>query len=241
MHTRVCYGGDCPGDPTEEQPCKLESACPKVQIPITLKLPCELFTENVQEEFARGISLVVGVAAADVTLDVPPCSEEEEDKYDQEDNEDDGRRRRRRLHAARRLGEGDEELTFVALVSLDAVETKDLGGMDAETGAVAKIQEMFSGDFGAQLKTVASQVDSSSWDDKYDPEDVFAAAVVDVDAIADVNSEGYGADQDNTMKGILFLTFVVCLTLFVVVVLAIVVWLEYNKCKARDPYTNLEQ
>merc|ERR1711924_244004 len=126
-------------------------------------------------------------------------------------------------------GESQSGLLVLAIVSLTAPETTVLGGMDR---ALASIREKFSDTDAVQEKLAEAAGD--------DWEDVFSGAVVDVDGIVDLNSEDANAGADNTVKGILFLTFVVCLTLFVVVVLAIVVWLEYKKCRVREPYASVD-
>lgn len=245
-------GANCSGASADSVPCAPAVRCPTAMVPMSVSLSCDDFNTAARAAFVTGIAAAIGVVADHVFLDEVSCDQSRGQGGA-------GRVRRRRLISTsygvnrsaqgaaataaavarmvqlhrRQLQENSSSAeapprtSMIARVTLSADEAQQHGGASE---SIIELQDEFeSDDFSNAMQAAGGDVSGA------DLSAAFASTAVDVDSIYDQNhivNEG----GDTAFKGVIFLTFVICLTFFVAIVLSVVVWLEWKKCQSRDQY-----
>jgi hypothetical protein len=217
---------------------------------MSIVIACSDFGVPAREAFVAGIAAAIQVDAGHVFLDDVSCDQQQpqprrlgfsggREKTSRQKSSfatpglprnlglpTQGRRTTEGHRHGRRL-QDTPAVSLISRVTLSVTETQAHGGLD---GAILELQDQFEDEtFRLAMEAAGEDVGEK------DLSDAFGESVVDVESIYDQNHMHQSGDND-AFKGIIFLTFVVCLTLFVAIVLSIVIWLEYQKCQTKDSY-----
>jgi len=245
-------GAYCEGEAFETQFCLLMNPCPEITIPIEVAFSCADFSTAFEWYFKEGLVEVLKnyVSRDTIEIDLPSCpigrrrlvaedevSTEMTISFDlnpseTEDLLEDPSNLNGTAYAGIEALLSDSE-TFIPRMEEQAAEYALIDGalaVEVFTNTYDEIVAAFEAgevtDSTAIVEPTTTGVviitttESEDWIEE---------------VVEDAESEGGGSN----LKGILFLTFVIGLTTFVITVLFLVSWLERKKCLERDPYDPL--
>jgi len=247
-------GRECVGEAFEEQICVILDPCPEIIIPVLLDISCTDWTYEFEVYYKRALVRVLKYLSKDtIEIEVPSCST--------------GDRRRRRL--AEEYDAKVKLMITLDLdpVEVEAL-LNDPGNLNKTAYAGVEVlladRDSFMSAMEEEALNVGSDLAEAMFMGTYNTiMDAFEAGdVIDSTAPEPEETTPFPTDEyeeyesgswveaiekdveeeegdSSNVKGIVFLVFVIGLTVFVVTVLFLVSWLERKKCRERNPYDQL--